>query len=50
LDLPINRTQLGEALGMAVATVDRTLLELRTSNAMDFRSGKLTVKHWTRLV
>jgi CRP-like cAMP-binding protein len=49
-DLPINRTQLGEALGMAVATVDRTLQELRTSNAMDFRCGKLTVKDWARLV
>jgi hypothetical protein len=26
------------------ATVDRSLLELRTSNAQDFRRGKLTVK------
>ncbi|HEU5016738.1 MAG TPA: Crp/Fnr family transcriptional regulator [Pseudolabrys sp.] len=50
LDLPISRTQLGEALGMAIATVHRTLRHLEGSKAMEFRVGKLTVRNWRRLV
>jgi CRP-like cAMP-binding protein len=49
LDLPIALDQLGDALGMAIATVNRTLAELRTSHAMEFRNGKLTVRNWRRL-
>jgi hypothetical protein len=41
--------QLGEALGMSIATVNRTLHELRASRTMDFQNGKLTVKNWQRL-
>jgi CRP-like cAMP-binding protein len=48
-DFPVSRVQLGEALGMSIATVDRTLQEIRTSKAMDFRDGKLTIRNWTRL-
>ncbi len=40
--------QLGEALGMSIATVDRTLQQLRTLNIMDFREGKLIIRNWTR--
>ncbi|CCD94490.1 putative transcriptional regulator, Crp/Fnr family [Bradyrhizobium sp. ORS 375] len=47
--LPVNLVQLGEALGMAIATVNRTLVELRASRAVDFRSGTLTVHNWPRL-
>jgi CRP-like cAMP-binding protein len=46
---PVSLVQLGESLGMSIATVHRTLHELRTSRAMDFQNGKLTVKDWTRL-
>ena len=43
---PISLVQLGEALGMSIATVNRTLHELRASRAMDFQNGELMVKNW----
>jgi CRP-like cAMP-binding protein len=46
---PISLVQLGEALGMSIATVNRTLHELRASRAMDFQNGELIVKNWPRL-
>ncbi|MBA7699191.1 hypothetical protein ES703_107879 [subsurface metagenome] len=49
LDLPLNLVQLGEALGMAIATVNRTLQRLRASGSADFRDGMLTVKSWEKL-
>lgn len=49
LMLPISLTQLGEALGMAIATVNRTLVELRAGRSMDFRSGTLAVHNWPKL-
>jgi CRP-like cAMP-binding protein len=49
LDLPISLSQLGETLGMAIATVNRTLSELRASRTMDFRNGLLTVHDWPKL-
>jgi len=49
MQLPLSLVQLGEALGMAIATVNRTLLELRASRAVDFRSGTLLVHSWPRL-
>jgi CRP-like cAMP-binding protein len=49
LALPISLVQLGEALGMAIATVNRTLLRLRNSGSADFRDGTLTVKNWEKL-
>jgi CRP-like cAMP-binding protein len=50
MDLPISLAQLGETLGMAIATVNRTLTTLRTSRTMDFRSGTLTINNWSGLV
>src|ERR1700710_3148505 len=47
--VPISLIQLGESLGMSIATVNRTLHELRTSGAMDFQNGELIVKHWATL-
>jgi CRP-like cAMP-binding protein len=49
LDLPVRLPQLGEALGMAIATVNRTLGELRASRTMDFRGGRLTIQNWEKL-
>jgi CRP-like cAMP-binding protein len=49
LELPISLPQLGEALGMAIATVNRTLSELRASHAMGFRGGKLSIHDWPKL-
>ena len=40
---------MGETLGMAIATVNRTLQELRASGTMDFRDGELVVMKWREL-
>jgi CRP-like cAMP-binding protein len=47
--VPISLTQLGETLGMAIATVNRTLADLRRSGAMDLREGELIVLKWREL-
>jgi CRP-like cAMP-binding protein len=47
---PISLIQLGEALGMSIATVNRTLQELRASQTMDFQRGILHIKDWVRLI
>ena len=47
---PVTLIQLGESLGMSIATVHRTLNELRDSRAMDFQNGELVVKNWRRLI
>lgn len=49
VDLPLHQGQLGDALGMSLVTVNRTLQELRRTNAMEFRNGVLTVRDWERL-
>jgi CRP-like cAMP-binding protein len=49
LDLPIGLVQLGETLGMAIATVNRALAGLRATRMMDFRDGRLVVRDWQRL-
>jgi len=48
--IPLSRDQLGETLGMSIATVNRTLKELRASRVMEFQHGKLTVKNWDRFM
>jgi CRP-like cAMP-binding protein len=47
---PISLVQLGEALGMSIATVNRCLQDLRTSQAMEFRRGVIQIKNWEWLV
>jgi CRP-like cAMP-binding protein len=47
--IPLTLVQLGETLAMAIATVNRTLQELRTSGTMDFREGELVVLKWREL-
>jgi hypothetical protein len=49
LALPLSLVQLGEALGMAIAKVNRTLQRLRANGSVDFRDGILTVKNWEKL-
>lgn len=48
-DLPLSQTQIGETLGMAIATVNRTLQALRRARLIEFKGGQLTVKDWPRL-
>jgi CRP-like cAMP-binding protein len=47
---PISLVQLGETLGMSIATVNRTLQELRASRTMDFERGNVRVRDWEGLV
>jgi CRP-like cAMP-binding protein len=47
--LPFSQTQLGELLGMSIATVNRHTQSLRKSRAADFRNGRLTVRNWNKL-
>ena len=47
--MPISRAQLGETLGMSIATVNRTLEELRASKTVSFQRGQLHVKNWAGL-
>jgi CRP-like cAMP-binding protein len=47
--LPLNQAQLGEALGLALVTVNRLLQVLRRTEAMEFRNGTLLVTDWNRL-
>jgi CRP-like cAMP-binding protein len=47
--LPLHQGQLGDALGMSLVTVNRTLQALRRTGAMEFRNGELTVHDWRRL-
>lgn len=49
LAAPISLVQLGETLGMSIATVNRTLHELRASRSVNFQRGRLGVKDWKRL-
>ena len=48
--VPISLVQLGETLAMSIATVNRTLQELRASRTVDFQRGELDVRNWERLV
>ena len=47
--LPINQGQLGEALGMSIVTVNRTIQLLRATRTMELRNGLLTVHDWKKL-
>jgi CRP-like cAMP-binding protein len=47
---PITLVQLGETLGMSIATINRTLLELRLSGTVNFQRGRLIIKNWEKLV
>ena len=47
---PISLVQLGETLAMSIATVNRTLQELRASRMLDFQRGLLTISDWEGLV
>ena len=47
--IPLHQAQIGDALGISIVTVNRTLQELRGTGAMEFRNGELTVYDWKRL-
>jgi len=47
--LPLSQTQLGEMLGMSIATVNRHLQALRKKKAADLRGGRLVVTDRVKL-
>src|SRR6202012_6056679 len=47
--VPISLVQLGETLGMSIATVNRALQDLRNSRTMEFQRGVLHIRNWERL-
>jgi CRP-like cAMP-binding protein len=47
---PISLVQLGEVLAMSIATVNRTLQDLRASRTVDFQRGFLHMRDWEGLV
>jgi CRP-like cAMP-binding protein len=46
---PLSQIQIGETLGMAIVTVNRTLQVLRRARLIEFRGGILTVRDWKKL-
>jgi CRP-like cAMP-binding protein len=46
---PLSQIQIGEALGMAIVTVNRALQSLRRTRLIEFRAGVLTVRDWRKL-
>ena len=47
--LPLNQSQLGQALGMSHISVNRAMQKLRKERLADLRSGRLDVLNWNAL-
>jgi CRP-like cAMP-binding protein len=47
--VPLNQSQIGQAIGMSLVTVNRTLQNLRSTRLMELRDGVLQVRDWPRL-
>jgi CRP-like cAMP-binding protein len=47
--VPVSLAQLGETLGMSIASVNRTLQTLRSGRLADFGNGQLLIRNWRRL-
>jgi CRP-like cAMP-binding protein len=47
--VPVSFAQLGETLGMSIATVNRTMQTLRNGRMVDFENGELVIRNWRRL-
>jgi CRP-like cAMP-binding protein len=48
--VPISLMQLGNTLGMSIATVNRTLQQLRASRSCSFERGQLQIHNWDAIV
>lgn len=46
---PISLRQLGETLGLSLATVNRSLAELRASGTADLQNGRIMIREWETL-
>ena len=50
LSVPLGLIQLGESLGMSIATVNRTLQQLRATRTFSFDRGELQIRDWEALM
>jgi CRP-like cAMP-binding protein len=48
-DLPLTQTDLGDALGLSLVHINRTVRELRESGLVTWRGSQITIKDWGRL-
>lgn len=48
-DLPLSQEELGQALGLSVVSVNRTMQVLRRQGLVEFRGQRLTIKNWGKL-
>jgi DNA-binding transcriptional regulator LsrR (DeoR family) len=48
-ELPLTQAELGDALGVSTAHVNRTLQDLRGEGLITFKAGSVTVQDWERL-
>jgi CRP-like cAMP-binding protein len=47
--LPLNQTEIGQALGLSVVSANRNIQKLRSENLIELRSGKLEIRDWLGL-
>jgi CRP-like cAMP-binding protein len=47
--LPLNQSQLGQALGMSLVSANRAVQKLRKEDLIEFRAGRLEVLNWSAL-
>jgi CRP-like cAMP-binding protein len=46
---PLSQTQIGQVVGLSIATVNRATQSLRKTNCAEVRGGKLRILNWRRL-
>jgi CRP-like cAMP-binding protein len=49
-ELPLTQTDLGDALGLSLVHINRTVRELRESGLVAWRGAQVTIKNWDKLV
>lgn len=48
-DLPLSQTQIADALGSSLTTINRAMQSLRRTRAFELRAGRLQVRNWRKL-
>ena len=48
-DLPLTQTDLGDALGLSLVHINRTVRELREAELVTWRGSRVTIHNWTKL-
>jgi CRP-like cAMP-binding protein len=48
-DFPLSQTQIGDALGSSLTTINRAMQTLRKTRAFELRAGRLHIRNWRKL-